>query len=261
MTTYSIFTTFHKEGYETYGYKNISTFLEFWPKDIKYFVYTENFKINETARITPINIKVIKDLFSFKEKYKNIPHLNGYKTEKYNFLFDFVKFSHKSYVMFDAIFRLTTDWVFWFDGDSITHSKITDTFFNKIIDQNAIISYLGRTDMYSETGFIGFNRRHPQILNFINEIKYIYDNCLINDEYFNNGYTDCHVFDFVRLKFENKSKFYNLTTHDGDKHPFINGPLGEFMDHLKGPRKERGKSKSIDLKNKNHRSIEYWKNI
>lgn len=262
MLTYSIFTTLHKSGYEEYGYRNISTFLDFWPKDIKYFVYTEGFKLKENPRIKPIDIKIISCLSNFKQKYSNVPSLNGLREEKYNFLYDFVKFSHKSYVMIDAMNRLTTDWIIWFDGDSITHSKITNRFFQKITDEKSLVTYLGRTDMYSETGFIAFNRRHPKILTFMQNIQKIYDDCLLDDAFFDSGYTDCHVFDFVRLQFEKDSvKFNNLTPNSDDKHPFINGPLGEYMDHLKGPRKERGKSRKIDLKNNSHKRLDYWQSI
>jgi hypothetical protein len=54
----------------------------------------------------------------------------------------------------------------------------------------------------------------------------------------------------------------NVHSLSGDKrayrHPFINGVLGEKMDHLKGlsGRKERGKSFTTDLKNP--RSEPYW---
>ena len=39
-------------------------------------------------------------------------------------------------------------------------------------------------------------------------------------------------------------------------HPFINGPLGTVMDHLKGNRKNDGKSRAADLVVK--RQEEYW---
>jgi hypothetical protein len=30
-------------------------------------------------------------------------------------------------------------------------------------------------------------------------------------------------------------------------HPFINGPLGAYMDHMKGDRKDQGRSLAADL--------------
>jgi len=263
MITFSAFTTLHRSGYEDYGYKNISSFLDYWPNDIKYFVYTEDFSIKQNYKIKNINLKNLNDLNKFKSKNKNISKLNGYKNTKYDFLYDFVKFAHKSYVMFHAIENLTTDWVIWLDGDSITHTKIPFKFLEKLCPSNSFVTYLGRKKMYTETGFLAFNRRHPKILEYVKQAKNIYDNNLIeNNSYFNEGYTDCHVFDFVRLQLEKIGvKSNNIGTNGDDKHPFINGELGKYMDHLKGPRKDRGSSKLIDLKNGSHKLHPYWQAI
>jgi hypothetical protein len=42
----------------------------------------------------------------------------------------------------------------------------------------------------------------------------------------------------------------------GGGHPLINGPLGKWMDHMKGGRKEQGKSKTSDLMV--NRTENYW---
>jgi hypothetical protein len=43
----------------------------------------------------------------------------------------------------------------------------------------------------------------------------------------------------------------------GGGHPLINGPLGKFMDHMKGARKNDGKSKPSDIMVT--RKEDYWK--
>ena len=57
-----------------------------------------------------------------------------------------------------------------------------------------------------------------------------------------------------------------LTTNISEGHPhrpgvhvFINSPLGEYMDHLKGKRKKTGSSKPTDIYYK--RNADYWKQI
>ena len=48
----------------------------------------------------------------------------------------------------------------------------------------------------------------------------------------------------------------------GKKHPFINSPLGDYMDHLKGNRKLDGKSKLEDIKEGRRgekQKYDYWK--
>ena len=58
------------------------------------------------------------------------------------------------------------------------------------------------------------------------------------------------------LKIENT----NLTPWGKNyDHVFINSILGEYMDHMKGDRKNIGKSKKSDLFNE--RKAEYWSKI
>ena len=54
-------------------------------------------------------------------------------------------------------------------------------------------------------------------------------------------------------------KTKSLSGPEGFKtsHPFVNGPLGAYMDHLKGPRKAMGRSQARDLKVQ--RAEPYWR--
>lgn len=263
MRTYSAFTTFSKNGYEEYGYRNIDTFIDFWPKDINYFIYTEDFNIKNTDRIKRIDInKNIPDLMSFKDKHKDNPKAHGKIGNRYDFMYDFVKFSHKSYVMFHAIENLTTDWIIWLDGDTVTHTKVDEALLNSVCDPEFMISYLGRDNLFSETGFLAFNRRHPKILEYVKIAKNIYDNELVYSlKEFSNGHTDCHVFDYSINILKNEGvKFNNISGHlKNSKHPFINCILGQYMDHLKGNRKALGRSNPIDIKANENKNLEYWK--
>lgn len=263
MSTYSVFTTFSKSGYEEYGYRNIDTFLDFWPQNINYFIYTEDFVIRNTDRIKRIDIvKNIPDLIKLKERHKNNNSAKGMVGKAYDFMFDFIKFSHKSYVQFHAIEHLTTDWIIWLDGDTITHRKIDDAFFKEVCKPEYMISYLGRDNLFSETGFLAFNRRHPNILNYIKTAKNIYDNDLVYSmSEFAKGHTDCHVFDYtINTLSKEGIKFNNISGHlKNSKHPFINCILGKYMDHLKGGRKSKGRSNIIDLKTSDNKNIDYWK--
>lgn len=261
MITYSAFTTFNRSGYEEYGFKNIDSFVKFWPKDIYLFVYSEGFSVRNTDKVRNRQLN-ISELAALKERCKNNPKLIGKSNpKKYDFLFDYVKFSHKSFVIVDAIENLTTDWVIWLDGDVISHSHLSYDFIKSITPLDCLVSYLGRKNKFSETGFLAFNRRHPQIMEYAELVKNIYNNDLILDiDYFKKGYTDCHVFDYAISKLSSKGvKVNNLSgKYEDNPHPFINSDLGMYMDHLKGPRKEKGKSRDIDLKNSDHKSNEYW---
>jgi hypothetical protein len=44
---------------------------------------------------------------------------------------------------------------------------------------------------------------------------------------------------------------------EASSHPFVNGPLGAYMDHLKGPRKHIGRSRPQDLQRR--RGEAHWR--
>jgi hypothetical protein len=61
---------------------------------------------------------------------------------------------------------------------------------------------------------------------------------------------DSFVFDAVRKKFKGQLKELNWSAGvvRGEGHPLINSAWGAYLDHLKGDRKDLGRSKSKDLK-------------
>ena len=74
-------------------------------------------------------------------------------------------------------------------------------------------------------------------------------------------WNDCWVFDIVRK--EIKQKHVDWQWRDwgnelilGEGHPLINSAWGAYLDHLKGARKDLGRSKSKDLKVQ--RTEKYW---
>jgi hypothetical protein len=64
-----------------------------------------------------------------------------------------------------------------------------------------------------------------------------------------DGWTDCHAFDTL-LRVYRKHGLVAIDINEGlpqSMHPFVNGPLGRYMDHLKGRRKSEGRSRQQDL--------------
>jgi hypothetical protein len=75
-------------------------------------------------------------------------------------------------------------------------------------------------------------------------------------------WTDCHAFDTMVAEHRKRAslQFYNINEGVPDSmHPFFNGPLGRYMDHLKGGRKEEGRSSDKDLVVT--RTEEYWTKV
>lgn len=265
--TYSVFTTTYKDAYDSYAKKNIDTHLVFWPQDIKFFVYAEGFSFPSIDRLICYDLyQKIPELVTFKKRHENNPRAHGRRPdggEKDTFLFNYVKFAHKSFTFFQAIRNLYTDWLIWLDADSLSHTTIPLSFIDSLCPNKAVVSYLGREDLYTETGFVAFNRKHPRILEFVSYMEEVYLKDLVfTDKYFEQGYTDCHAFDFALEKISKAgATVNNLTPKIKGKHPFINGPLGQYMDHMKGPRKKKGSSHRTDLKETHYKNHHYWSKI
>lgn len=71
---------------------------------------------------------------------------------------------------------------------------------------------------------------------------------------------DAYVFGkcIERIKYVNKHEFFDLTPEGkGYDHVFINSVLGNYIDHMKGPRKDIGHSKIEDFYINPHMNS-YW---
>lgn len=266
----SVVTTFHRAGYEKYGRRMIETFLKNWPSDITLYVYAEDCQVTETAE----NLKVLDlhssspELVSFKERWKNVPKANGdvttdpirskRKDAGKGFKWDAVRFAHKVYSIFDCAKKCDSDVLFWMDADTVCHSPITKSQIEKFCGSNVDLGFLGREGKYTECGLYSMNLSSSAIQSFLREFQRMYDDAdhgiftLIE-------WHDSFVFDAVRTKFRNSLREYNWSNGiiKGEGHPLINSEWGAYLDHLKGDRKDLGRSKDKDLKVK--RTEDYWK--
>lgn len=274
---YAVVTTFHQAGYEKYGKRMIETYLKNWPKDVKLFVYTENCTVTESAP----NL-IVKDLHQssqalvkFKETWKNVPKANGdvsqdpirskRKDAGKGFKWHAIRFSHKVYSIFACVKECNSDILIWMDADTICHSPITISDLDRMIPQTQDLCYLGRKGKYSECGLYSLNLRSEMTINFLNAFQTMYDNAE-SGIFTLDEWHDSFVFDAVRLKFPYLKQLdwaAHLTdirpspgNSKGEGHPLINSDWGAWLDHLKGSRKNQGRSNREDLKVR--RTEAYW---
>ena len=108
------------------------------------------------------------------------------------------------------------------------------------------------------------NLNHPMCKQFLAEFERFYEdaeNGIFELEEWHDSFVFGHIL--------NQLKPIDANVHDysadmylreaktgGGGHPLINGPLGKFMDHMKGGRKDQGKSKPSDIMVKRQES--YW---
>lgn len=259
---YLLVTTFNSEGYNVYGKKMLEAFLKYWPSTQQIIVYTENCKLDSNlndSRIIVKDLLSIQSLVDFKQRHKNNPAANGYKkdTESKDFMFDAVRFSHKVFALYDAVTNNVGKSIVWVDADTITHSNVPEDFLLTNFPQKDYgVAYLGRIRQYSECGWVIYHSNHPLMKDFWETFINYYR----NDTIFQlQEWHDSFVFDVVRKEFESKGmKNQNITPGFLAGHPFINCVLGEYMDHMKGPRKKVGRSKKTERTIGSTKKIDWW---
>lgn len=262
----SVVTTFHQAGYEKYGRRMIETFLKNWPSEVDLYVYAENCNVTERAD----NLKIFDlhsaspELVKFKETWREVPKANGdvsndpirskRKDAGKGFKWDAVRFAHKVYAIFHAAKVCNSDILLWMDADMVCHSPIPQEKLEEMCSKGDLC-FLGREGKYTECGLYSMNLQSRGIRLFLERFQYFYDQAEYGifklDEWH-----DSFVFDAVRDTMGLKEFNWSAGVISGEGHPLINCEWGAYLDHLKGDRKDLGKSKDKDLKVK--RKEAYW---
>ena len=264
---YTVCTTFNADGYAKYGRRMIQTFLQNWPTEVQLVVYAEGCTVTESASNLIVHDleKVSAELVAFKTRWSGVPKANGdvsadpvrskRKDSGKGFKWNAVRFAHKVYSIFHCAKHVDTDWLIWMDADTVCHSAITVNDLGRLCPDNKDLCFLGRRGKYTECGLYAMNLRRPCIEDFLTKFQKYYDEAeqgiFTLDEWH-----DSFVFDAVRVQ----TSLYELdwSSHliTGEGHPLINSEWGAYLDHLKGARKDQGRSKLSDLKI--HRTEAYW---
>jgi hypothetical protein len=262
--TFTVVTTFHKKGYETYGRRMIETFLKNWPTNVMLIVYAEDCTVTETApNLIVRDLNQVKDLTNFKNKWKGVPKANGdvsgdpvrskRKDAGKGFKWDAVRFAHKVYSIFDCAKQSNSDWLIWMDADTVCHSPITIEKLNDLCSLD--LCFLGRRGKYTECGLYALNLRSTATIAFLHEFQRFYDDAE-HGIFTLAEWHDSFVFDAVRQHTSCRERDWSSHLITGEGHPLINSEWGAYLDHLKGGRKKQGRSPLTDLKIR--RTEPYW---
>lgn len=254
----SVVTTFHKAGYEKYGKKMIQTFIQNWPSDVKLYVYAEECEVAESApNLVVRNLHTASpELVAFKNKWKNVPKANGdvssdpirskRKDSGKGFKWDAIRFAHKVYSIFACAKECDSDILFWMDADTICHSPVTITQLAAQCPIDKDLCFLGRKGKFSECGLYSMNLKSKNVQTFLQRFQNFYDDAE-NGIFKLDEWHDSFVFDAVRQTMQLSEWNWSAGLITGEGHPLINSQWGAWLDHLKGGRKNLGKSKREDL--------------
>jgi hypothetical protein len=232
----------NRKYYNRVGQRMIESYQKNF--DIPLIVYWEG--DDPPSGVQCIDLLKETNLSEFKSRHKNNPRID-------DFHLGATKFAPKSYSVIHRLKNSNTDYTIWLDADVFVHSKIDKHFYEQVIDSSKMATVLGREDNYLESGFVVYNHHHQQIKEFTDK----YEACYENDKIFEiPQWHDAFVIDWIMRSM--KAELHNLTPHGRRyDHVFVDSILGDYMDHMKGPRKDRGSSKFSDMKTRKSNN-KYW---
>jgi hypothetical protein len=240
----------------------IDTFLSNWPASITLTVYAEDCSVQQKdPRLEVLDFHTsVPALTAFKQRWGNEPKARGLvamgpadrkgKQPGIGFRWDAIRFSHKVYAVCDHARRHPGDVMFWMDADMVCHSAISEEFISSQIPEPYGIAFLGRAKKFTECGLYALDLRDPATQSFVTQFQGAYDDGSLFDM---SEWNDCWVFDRVRERVQMQNPLWrqlNWTagfSKQGEGHPLINTPWGAYLDHLKGRRKDEGRSQIKDL--------------
>lgn len=250
MRTFTITTTWGEKHWDVYAKRCVESIEKNWPKEVKKIFYPdtiEQFISFENASYFDLKQEQPElQEFISRNKDNTLVKERMAKPLRSAFEYDVIRFSYKVFCMLDAAEKCQTDVLIFIDADTVTYKPIPTSWLEHIAPDDKFSTFLGRPKKgFSETGFITFNMKLPEAKNFFARWREYYK----KDLWVNlKGFTDSFTYDAARLDTTDRSLDNDLNDgrflgYRGSKHPFINSELGEYMDHLKGDRKDAKSSK------------------
>lgn len=229
---FSVVTTYGQRHWHLYAEKCIQSFMSNWHTDINLIIFDDD-DLERKCDWLP----------AFKAR-------NGHRPTG-NYRYDAVRFSHKVAALDVAFSIVQTDVLIWMDADCFTHAHVDAAWLSSLMN-GADFAYLRRTNKYPECGFMMLNAKSASVKMFMNTLTSMYR----TDALFKlREWHDSFVIDYCRERSSMRCQSLSGNA-ESTGHPLVNGPLGARLDHLKGKRKQEGRSRRADLKV--NRTEAYW---
>lgn len=227
-----VITSFNEKYYNMIGKDCVSTWLSYWPRELKLTCYVEEFSLPESNRLKQIPFDHLpQSYFNFQDSEDN---------ERVRI------FSKKAFSVIHAFENSTADRIIWIDADLLTERSVPFDFLKAICPDDTLATFMGVNHhkerhnpnseivFSAETGFFVVNPKHPDFKKFANRYKEYYEKRLSTNL---RRFYDGDVFGAVVKEFTN-TKFNDLCLKDNHSHktPLKRTPLGMFFTHVKAKR-------------------------
>lgn len=257
--------TSSQEGWAEYGETFVRAFIKHFPKDAVLYFY-KDFKVPlKHPRVIFRNIDHCDGLLDFQDQVARHPFATGKAivhdghaaAHDPGVIWNARKFSFKVFSVEDAVLNSDADVVTWVDADTVAFRSVPNRLIEGLIPPFCMTGYLGRANLYSECGYVSYNRQHPWTETFVRQFASLYRDGVV---FGMKEWHDSYVFDVLRTAFEHRYgvQNYNISYEEmATSHVFINSEIGLYLDHMKGGRKAEGASRGGDLVVEH--DVAYWK--
>ena len=235
-------TTYNKKYYDLVAKRMVESFVKYWPKDVQLHVYWQEQKpeILEDNIVYHELYKVQPQLKQFVDKWKDDPEKNGWRADRQKWVWknDGVKFSHKVFAQTHRIKNSTADYILYSDADTEYVATPNFDYLEEICPSDSLCTFFDRPKFRDETGFYMHNPKHERAKDWANRLEEIY----LSGEvwtYEENRAADQYTMAYGRDSFKDCKQMDLVKYHpDVDlKDPVPTSPLGQFLNHLKGEKK------------------------
>lgn len=250
---YHVCTTMNAAGWEQTGRRMAESFVKRWPQEaMPLTIYAEGFDPETLPGIT------VKRLPAWLGYFKEVYHgHNGKSRNGYNYTRDAVKFAHKVAAVTDFGESLNDGVMIWLDADTFTHAEVTVDWLDGLFPEPSYIAWLDRTGTHPECGFVMYRCAHARHASIMKAYRELYTSGRL---FKLKRWDDCTALETIIMFKASLGKIEAPVSLSGPDaqwhHPFVNGPLGARLDHLKGPRKAEGRSRRLD--SRVARTEPYW---
>jgi hypothetical protein len=241
MRTIEVATTYNKAYYDLVAKQMVESFVRHWPKDCTLHVYWQE----QEPEIIEDNIvyhelyKVQPQLKEFVDKWKDDPVKHGWREDRGKFVWknNGVKFSHKVFAQTHRIKNSTADVILYSDADTLYTAKPNLNYLSEICPPDSLCTFFDRKKLRDETGFYMHNPKHPRAKDWANRMEEIY---LTGELWgYDNMQADQYTMAIGRDSFKDCNQTDLMKWYPGIKNsdPVPHSPLAEFLDHMKGDKK------------------------
>jgi hypothetical protein len=271
----TVCTGWNLAGWHQYGRRFLESFEVNWPEDVRLEICGEGDAMEATSAAASaleprreITFRVLRGIPGCEEfiaEHGRDPVKCGRARRRdhnwkeravaagYNWRYDAVKFCRQGFIPHHVAACIgpehrPSDFLCWLDGDVVTHAKIEhESVVTGLLPQGKAIAFLGREPKHPDIAFQLYDLRMHQATDFLREFRH----CYLSGEVFrlpewHSAFVWRHVLRSSATAITRHGDRFVEWAHNltpgGSGHVWHQSPLAQWGDHLKGDRKERGRS-------------------